>query len=119
MKKENINVNEDLVIVEKNHSDKYNWVDICNSWLSGGGVSDEEIVYLATMNMVDLCAEFKEIVTRVVLDFCEQYAEEWNDHGNPCCSWGFRLPNGAILRTGYGGIAGSYWNNADHYSIAG
>ena len=116
MKKENVISN--LRIVENTHSDEYKWVGICNRWLSGGGVSEEEIVYLATMNMVDFCHEFKEIVTRVVYDFCEQYAEVWSDHGNPCCSWGFRLPNGAILRTGYGGIAGSYWNNADHYSIA-
>ncbi len=119
MKKENINVNEDLVIVEENHSDKYNWVDICNRWLSGGGVSDEEIVYLATLNIIDLCDEFREIVGNVVYDFCEQYAEVWSDGGTPCESWGFRLPNGAILRTGYGGIAGSYWNNTDYYSIAG
>lgn len=113
------NYNNDLRIVETTNSDKYNWVEICNAWLMGGGVSDEEIAYIATMNMVDLCDEFKEIVTRVVYDFCEQYAEEWSDHETPCCSWGLRLPSGAILRTGYGGIAGSYWNNADHYSIAG
>lgn len=107
---------KELGIVEVNHPE-YNWVEICNSWLSGGGVSDEEIVYLATMNMVDLCDEFKEIVKRVVYDSCEQYAEEWNDHANPC-SWGFKLPNGAVLKTGYGGLAGNYWNNEDHYSIA-
>lgn len=117
MKKENV-IGNDLRIVEENHSDKYNWVEICNSWLSGSGVSDEEIAYLATMNMYDFCCEFKEIVTRVVYDFCEQYGEEWNDHGTPCCSWGFRLSNGAILKMHYGGIAGDYWNNADHYSIA-
>lgn len=118
MKKENINVNEDLVIVEENHSNEYDWVDICNSWLRGGGVSDEELTYLATLNIIDLCDEFKEIIKHVVYDFCEQYGEEWNDNETPCCSWGYKLQNGAILRTGYGGIAGNYWNNEDHYSIA-
>ena len=96
----------------------YRWAEICNTWLNGGGVTNEEIVYLATLNMVDFCYEFKEIVTRTVYDFCEQYAEEWNDHETPCCSWGFKLQNGAILKTGYGGVAGNYWNNVNHYSIA-
>lgn len=117
MKKENI-IDNDVIIVEANHSDKYNWVDICNRWFNGDEVYDCEIAYLATMNMVDLCDEFKEIVKHVVYDFCEQYAEEWSDHGNPCCSWGFKLKNGAILKMQYGGIAGNYWNNEDHYSIA-
>lgn len=96
----------------------YRWVEICNTWLNGGGVTNEEIVYLANLNMVDFCYEFKEIVTRTVYDFCEQYAEEWNDHETPCCSWGFKLQNGAILKTGYGGVGGNYWNKANHYSIA-
>ncbi len=95
----------------------YHWVEICNSWLRGDGVTNEEIVYLATMNMSDFCYEFKELVTRVVLDFCEQYAEEWSDGENPC-SWGFKLQNGAILKMHYGGIAGDYWNNEGRYSIA-
>lgn len=93
------------------------WAEICNSWLNGGGVTNEEIVYLATLNMADFCYEFKEIVTRVVYDFCDQYAEEWTDHETPS-SWGYRLQNGAILKMYYGGVVGNYWNNAGHYSIA-
>lgn len=95
----------------------YRWAEICNAWLSGGGVTNEEIVYLATLNMIDFCYDFKAIVTRTVYDFCEQYAEEWNDHENPC-SWGYKLQNGAILKMQYGGVCGDYWNNENHYSIA-
>lgn len=93
------------------------WAEICNSWLNGWGVTAEEIVYLATMNMADFCYDFKAIVTRVVYDFCEQYAEEWSDYENPS-SWGYKLPNGAILKMQYGGVCGNYWNNENHYSIA-
>lgn len=94
------------------------WAEICNSWLTGGGVSEKEIAYLATLNMIDFCDEFREIVRRVVYEFCEQYAKDWIEHGNPCFSWGFELPDGTILKTGYGGVAGNYWNNDNHYSIA-
>ena len=93
------------------------WAEICNLWLNGGGVTNEEIVYLAAMNMADFCYEFKEIVTRTVYDVCEQYAEEWSDGNNPE-SWGYKLQNGAILKMHYGGVCGNYWNNEGHYSIA-
>lgn len=107
----------DLTIVETTTPVKYNWVDICNAWLSGGAVNDAEIAYIATLNIIDLCGAFKTIVRHVVCDYCEQYAEEWNDRGYPL-SWGYRLNNGAILKMYYGGWEGDYWNNSEHYSIA-
>lgn len=56
---------------------EYKWCEICNSWLVGEAVKEDEIVYIATMNLAGMCDEFTEIVKDVVFDFCWRYGDRW------------------------------------------
>lgn len=117
MKKENVISDNDIRIIKTKKEYNHNWVDVCNRWFNGGTVTEKEIVDLATMNMIDFTHTERMLVADVVKTFCREYAEVWSD-GNYPESWGWRFPSGAVIKTQYGGIAGNYWNNEDHYSIA-
>ena len=109
-------MNTEIKVVDA-PTEQYKWVDICNRWLSGRMVCDCEIIYIARMNMIDFCDEFRKIVRQTVLGYCLMYGEEWIDEGFPK-SFGWKLPCGMALKVEYAGIAGNYWNNAEHYSVA-
>ena len=102
---------------EENDMDSSKWCEVVNRWFTGGYVTEDEIVQLATMNLFDFCEQFRSAVRECVITFCQQHAAEWSD-GNIPESWGYQLNNGAILKIAYGGLAGCYWNRDGEYRIA-
>ena len=45
--------------------DSFKWVEVVNRWFTGGYVTEDEIVQLATLNMSDFCEQFRSAVRDV------------------------------------------------------
>ena len=54
--------------------DSFKWVEVVNRWFTGGYVTEDEIVQLATLNMSDFCEQFRSAVRECVITFCQQHA---------------------------------------------
>ena len=50
--------------------DSFKWCEVVNRWFTGCYVTEDEIVQLSTMNLFDLCEQFRSAIRECVITFC-------------------------------------------------